>query len=317
TYNLTNSATCKVLANFIQRAKQTYGITQVGAIGENFFFFNNVIQIYNQQHSNPLQKFDVYNIEFEFWNTTSVSSGNYYCTTYLQPGGYSCDTAGAFSFYKTLIRQVDSIGNLIGVFSEAYVGWFNQGQAITIANTVDRILLHDYISNYSSLYSYIQQRLQFIAARNLPTKVIAIFSAETSFMGPWLTTHNVLLPYTDLQTYLANETGNWVQYISLVGYQWFAYSFMPYHLATSYNPHFLDNSLKIYPNPANDLLNIHISNPAVNQQVVITDLLGNEIYSQLIKNQDTHISISNWSSGIYFYEITNDSETTRGKFIKQ
>src|SRR4051812_39935655 len=249
TYDLTNASSCIVLSDFIQRAKQNFGILQVGAVGENFYFFNNVINVYNQQHSNPLQKFDVYNVEFEFWNTASVTPGNYYCTTYLQPGGYSCDTAGAFSFYKRLTFQVDSLANLSGVTSETYVGWFTQEQAIIIGNTVDRILLHDYISNYSSLYSYIQQRLQYIAARNVVTDVIPLFSAEPSFLGPWLSTHNVFTPYNDLQTYLANETGSWKQYIHLGGYQWFAYSFMPYNVISTGELIIDGDEFKFFPNP--------------------------------------------------------------------
>lgn len=315
TYNLTNASSCTVLANFIQRAKQNFGISQVGAIGENFFFFNNVIKIYNQQHTNPLQKIEVYNVEFEFWNTGSVSSGNYYCTTYLQPAGYSCDTAGAFSFYKKLIHQVDSLANFGGTISETYVGWFNQGQAISIANTVDRILLHDYISNYSSLYSYIKPRLQFIAARNIVTDVIPIFSAEPSFMGPWLNTHAVFTPYNDLQTYLSNETGSWKQYINLRGYQWFTYSFMPYNIATSSEVDLDKNRFEIYPNPASNYLILKSRNQE-SLNVELINSLGQEIVLDQIQNdQGIYIDLSTLSSGIYFCSMISGNERTTRKII--
>ena len=303
TYDLTNSSTCTVLANFIQKAKQNFGVLQVGAVGENFFFFNNVIKIYNQQHTNPLQKFDVYNVEFEFWNTTSVSAGNYYCTTYLQPSGYSCDTAGAFSYYKKLIHQVDSLATAGGVISETYVGWFNQGQAVTIANTVDRILLHDYISNYSSLYSYIKQRLQYIAARNIITDVIPIFSAEPSFMGPWLSTHNVSTPYNDLQTSLTNETGTWKQYINLKGYQWFAYSFMPYNVTTGMESKKNNEEVNIFPNPASNylIINGNISAPLT---VEFMNTIGQRIkLDQTRTVQGVSLDISLLPSGIYYCTV--------------
>ncbi|MGZ3863126.1 MAG: T9SS type A sorting domain-containing protein [Bacteroidia bacterium] len=313
-HNLTTASTCTVLANFIQNAKQNYGIMQIGAIGENFFVFNNVFKVYNQQHTNPLQKFDVFNVEFEFWNTTTVSPGNYYCTTYLQPN-YSCDTAGAFAYYKKLIHQVDSLTNLTGIISETYVGWFNQGQAVTIANTVDRILLHDYISNYSSLYTYVQQRLQYIAARNSVTDIIAIFSAEPSFMGPWLNTHNVLTPYTDMQTALTNETGTWKQYINLKGYQWFAYSFMPYNVITTGELKFEGNKFKFYPNPASGFLMIHGENPG-RLNIEITNSFGQQIHvDQVQKNDVTSLDLSEMKAGIYFITIISGETRTTKKII--
>ncbi len=312
TYNLTNAATCTVLANFIQNAKQNFGIIQVGAIGENFFFFNNVIKVYNQQHTNPLQKFDVFNVEFEFWNTSSVTPGNYYCTTYLQPGGYTCDTAGAFSYYKTIIHKVDSIANLTGVISETYVGWFNQGQAITIGNTVDRILLHDYISNYSSLYSYIQLRLQYIAARNILTDVIPIFSAEPSFMGPWLSTNNVATPFTNLQTYLSSETGTWKNYINLKGYQWFAYSFMPYNVPTVGIPEHEKDELEIFPNPATDHLTIKNKSSEINSVEIINSMGQKIITAQNTLDGIISIDLSNLPAGVYFCSIrTGEQKITR------
>jgi hypothetical protein len=312
TYNLTNASSCTVLANFIQRAKQNFGITQVGAVGENFYFFNNVIKIYNQQHTNALQKFNVYNVEFEFWNETS---GDYYCTTYLQPNGYACDTAGAFKYYKKLILQVDSLGNITGVTSETYVGWFNQGQAVTIANSVDRILLHDYISNYSSLYSYIKPRLQYIAARNVLTDVIPIFSAEPSFMGPWLSSHTVSSPYVDLQTALANETGSWKQYINLKGYQWFAYSFMPYNVLTAGVLEMNEEGDQFFPNPASECLTIKIKNQK-NTLVTLTNNLGQTVLTQRSENNsEISLNLSSIVTGIYFCTVQTDTKTVIKKIV--
>ncbi len=302
-HNLTNTGSSAILANFIQKAKQQYNILQIGAIGENYFFFNNVINVYNQQHSNPLQKFDVYNVEFEFWNTATVSSGNYYCTTYLQPGSYSCDTAGAFAYYKTLINQVDSLANANGVISELYVGWFNQGQAITIGNSIDRILLHDYINNYSGIYSYVKTRLQYLAARNILTPVIPIFSAEPSFMGPWLNANPIAQAYTDLANGLANETGTWKQYIDLKGYQWFAYSFMPPSpVLTSLNETTIEKA-KLYPNPATNSITIQL-NESSDYKVTLYNLFGQKVHeSEYMQTEMINIAIHHLSAGTYLCKI--------------
>jgi YVTN family beta-propeller protein len=74
-------------------------------------------------------------------------------------------------------------------------------------------------------------------------------------------------------------------------------------------------SVSIYPNPATTLLHIHQSIPSPNQQLIITDLLGTEVYKEMLTGIDNTISISTWSAGIYFYEVRSNSDIARGKFI--
>ena len=314
TYNLTNAASCSVFSDFIQNAKQNYGISQVGAAGENFYFFNNVISVYNQQHSNPLQKLDVYNVEFEFWNTVSVSTGNYYCTTYLQPGGFSCDTAGAFAFYEVLLHEVDSLANQDGVIAETYLGWFNQGQAISIGNKVDRILLHDYISNYSNLYGYIQTRLEYLAGRNIVTEVIPIFSAEPAFMGPWLSANNDSLPFTDLRTALTNEPGSWKQFIHLAGMQWFAYSFMPWNVVQTEIDNPLAINVNVFPNPAIEQVHVRL-NTNFEGCVFIQNSIGEILLNEKrIFGKEFTLNTVNFPPGLYeisFLESGKRTETRK------
>lgn len=111
---LTNTTTAQTFANFINKAKTQYSITEVGVASESYLFFKNIVHVYNQQHSNPNQKVDVYNYEFEFWIPSSTTSGSYYCTNYLQPNGVSCDTSGAFKHYKNELHLIDSLANSIG-----------------------------------------------------------------------------------------------------------------------------------------------------------------------------------------------------------
>jgi hypothetical protein len=77
-----------------------------------------------------------------------------------------------------------------------------------------------------------------------------------------------------------------------------------------------NQGLVIYPNPATTLLNIHQSTPSPNQQLIITDLLGTEVYKEMLTCIDNTISISTWSAGIYFYEVRSDNSSIRGKFVK-
>jgi N-acetylneuraminic acid mutarotase len=74
-------------------------------------------------------------------------------------------------------------------------------------------------------------------------------------------------------------------------------------------------TISIYPNPATTLLNIHQSISSQNQQLIITDLLGTEVYKEMLTGIDNTISISTWSAGIYLYEIRSNTDIARGKFI--
>ncbi|MEI6816735.1 MAG: T9SS type A sorting domain-containing protein [Bacteroidota bacterium] len=73
------------------------------------------------------------------------------------------------------------------------------------------------------------------------------------------------------------------------------------------------NTLTISPNPTANTITIHQNNYSPNQQVMITDVLGNKVYSHAINTATETIDISHLSSGIYFYEVSGK----RGKIIKQ
>ena len=78
-----------------------------------------------------------------------------------------------------------------------------------------------------------------------------------------------------------------------------------------------NHGINIYPNPATTILNIHHSSYTSQETLLITDLLGTEVYKEKLTGIDNIISISNWSNGIYFYQIRNDKETLQGKFVVQ
>jgi hypothetical protein len=225
--NYSSAAEMNTLASFIRRARQDYGIPYVGAVGETKSFFLDHIKGYNNSRSTADEKFNVFNVEFEFWTTSSVEPGGYYCVHYLQEAGCNCDTSGAFGFYIKLLKSVDSLAATQGAISETYIGWFNQGQGQQIQSNVDRILLHAYRVNNSSVWSYSKTRLSYLAANNQVVNVAPIFSSEPDFMGPWLEENGQQEAYGKYESDFENENSSWKQYINLLGYQWFNYGDMP------------------------------------------------------------------------------------------
>ena len=83
-----------------------------------------------------------------------------------------------------------------------------------------------------------------------------------------------------------------------------------------WEPSDAENSVSVYPDPASTSITIHQSTISANQQLLITDILGNSVYSQSINNSSqSTINVSQWSNGVYFYKITKENGTERGKFM--
>ncbi len=314
---LTNVSSSQTFANFISKAKTQSGINQIGVAAENYWFFSNVIAVYNQQHTALNEKVDVYNFEFEFWIPTSVESAAYYCTTYLQPNALTCDTAGAFQFYIKNLHQIDSLSNANGQLSEAYFGFFNAGQGNQIVQTgVDRVLLSIYLptSNYSASYqyNYVKPRLQNLATSQIPIKVLPIYSAEPNFMKSWVDTNPFFEPFTTIENSLQTETASWKNYISLEGIQWFAYSFMPMkNLDLSVGENQIQKKINcnIFPNPSTHFLQIKLEDTQNEAQFCLYDLSGKLIAEQDFKQEIT-VSTNEFPIGLYLLEVKlNDSES--------
>lgn len=74
------------------------------------------------------------------------------------------------------------------------------------------------------------------------------------------------------------------------------------------------NSIKVYPNPTKDFLNIDNGNFATinNYQYVIVNSNGATLFTQSVNAAQTTIDINNWPEGIYFLNIYDNS----GKLIE-
>ncbi len=223
--NWSSSTVKSNVAAFLSRARANYGITQMGASGEIASFFSNYIVPYNNGRTSANERFDIFNFEFEFWNQSSISA--LYCSRYLSPNGYSCDSAGAWRFGWSEFKKIDALTAQYGLTSEIYLGWPAQGQMQQLTTRADRILLHAYRPTDVDVYSYSRGRLQMVASMNTSVKIIPLFSSESAFMGPWLQSNPFTKAYTTYSSHYTSETGSWKQHINLQGYAWFHYSYMP------------------------------------------------------------------------------------------
>lgn len=73
---------------------------------------------------------------------------------------------------------------------------------------------------------------------------------------------------------------------------------------TGYNPISYSNAIKIYPNPANDQLNVSIANANNNgYQIKIVNTLSQVMWSQTISGSSYSMSLSGFSAGTYFVNV--------------
>ncbi|REJ82312.1 MAG: T9SS C-terminal target domain-containing protein [Bacteroidetes bacterium] len=297
--SLSNSTNANKMAAFIKRAKN-FGVTHIGATGESYSSFSGRIVPYNNSRADANEKFNVFNLEFEFWISSSVNPGGYYCTQYLIPNNCPCDTSGAFRFFIDQLRRIDSVGNIQNAISETYVGWFNQGQAQQIANNVDRILLHAYRTSNSSVYSYSKTRLSYFASVNRTVEVAPIFSAEPDFMGPWLNSNPQIAAYNKYMTDFNADNNSWKQHINISGYQWFHYGYMPKNYTAA-------------PAPIVALVNAAGPTTFCNGGSVTLTASGGSNY--LWSNGATSASITVSTSGSYNCEVSSGSASATSNTV--
>lgn len=221
-----NSSTEKnQLGAFIHKARTSYGILQVGGVVEYAGYLSQKLIPYNTSRTRSSEKFDVINLEFEFWVSSSISSS--YCSKFLTAAGFTCDKAGAWNFAWREFKLIDDLCAANGLISEFYLGWPSKTQIQQIASRADRILLSAYRPSDSDIYTYSKGRMTDIAGIGGTTKVLTLMSSESSFMGSWLNTHPHTQPYQTMKTALANETASFKNNIKLEGIQWFTYKHMP------------------------------------------------------------------------------------------
>lgn len=156
---------------FVQLAKSTYGVKEIGFIGGRTADFD-AFQSYNSSY---VGKADVFNLEYEFWNHTPRD----------------------FDQFKTLLQHMRIASAPSSAKVETYIGWPTDAEIVELAGLVDRLLLHCYVRTPSNAYNYAKSRLYALSGGPLNLTIWPIFSAESSsyyadqpFMGDWLVSHS-------------------------------------------------------------------------------------------------------------------------------
>jgi len=182
----------QILADFIVKAKKEYGIKNISASGETGDFFKKAIHPYNLSRKNKIERFDIYNLEYEYWNKAQSLPGGYYCNTYLKSKNLKCNRKGSFKLYieslDIMRRLADEIDHNIKV--EAYIGRFTENEVNAISSHVDRLLVHDYVNREEQIFPYVEKRLKLLDKIKSDINVSILYSLESRYLGKYLKKHN-------------------------------------------------------------------------------------------------------------------------------
>jgi hypothetical protein len=194
------------LADFIRRAKGTYGIGQVSAVVTKAVTVTDLIDSYNNDRSNSLSRFDYTNLELEWWNN-----------------------ATDFENYDADLQQMQQWGKKQSpvVPNEEYIGWFKnpEGEDSLMASRLvqhsSRILVHDYQPNFT--FSYLQSRLDWIGraarAQGKIMPVIIIFSPRQEFSAEYFKAHSFGDAWQWVTAAFRDAQFPGKDHVQLIGYQ--------------------------------------------------------------------------------------------------
>lgn len=187
-YPLADPTKNDILARFIFKAKINYSLKGVGGSGESSDFFVNAIHAYNMSRINPIERFDTYNLEYEYWKKDASENGGYYCENYLKKIGQSCNRKNTFKFFINSLAIMKKLAreNSHKVTVEAYVGKYFRHEIKKIAQYVDRLLVHAYVQNPKYGFNVANKRLEYLSELKKKPKISIIYSSEILFMGGWL-----------------------------------------------------------------------------------------------------------------------------------
>ncbi|MES1181411.1 MAG: hypothetical protein ABUL44_01320, partial [Flavobacterium sp.] len=106
--NLNPTYTTK-LAAFIKKGRTRYGIKYFSAVVSDYTTLLTEIHPFQITRTDSLERFNHYNYEFEYWNDANYLPTKSYCTKYLTPAGYACDSVGAWNYFAKNMKRVDSL----------------------------------------------------------------------------------------------------------------------------------------------------------------------------------------------------------------
>jgi hypothetical protein len=216
------------LASFISKAKQNYGVLKIAASGESGGFFINFIHPYNNSRINSTEKFDIYNLEYEYWKQSNSDLGGYYCENYLRKNGIPCNRNGSFNYYLESLSIMKLLANdsKHHIEIEAYVGNYKKREIREIVKNTDVVLISGYASNIKNSFFNVKKMLKIISECSCNPKVSIILSAEIEYMGGFLKYNSLELTENYFLKVLKDKDLKMSKKLNLIEFTYYNYSYL-------------------------------------------------------------------------------------------
>ncbi len=324
-FSITEAESAQPLADFMRRARKDYGIQSFGVVGESARSFER-LEIYNQLYPDSEARFDVFNLEFEFWNKNMINK--YYCDTYLEKNQLPCDTAGAFTYYHQQLLQIKEQATRAGALTEVYIGKPTPGQCQKIGAICDRVLVHYYRSsplynNGNSIYNYLSYRLPALAPSQGTLDILPIFGAGPKFMGEWIGQNSLEEAYSiymDGQNAWNPKSEDWKNHINIAGAQWYRYTDMLVDLANSTaesNTSEIPTDFIVLPGSVDSQIIIPKISPGP-ATLELLDHTGKIILQNMDETNDSvKLNMKQVENGVYFLSLLQETTTQHFRILVQ
>ena len=151
-------------------------------------FFTNTINLYNNSRDQPNEKFDIYNLEYEYWSKNASGENGYYCVNYLQDNSTPCNREGSFNFFIENLKELKKLSkeNTHSIQIDAYVGYYSQKEIEIIAKYSDRLIVQAFGRNPETSFKYAKKSLEHVLKNNSTIKTSLVFSTRMDKMGYFL-----------------------------------------------------------------------------------------------------------------------------------
>ncbi|HTA28703.1 MAG TPA: T9SS type A sorting domain-containing protein [Bacteroidia bacterium] len=73
----------------------------------------------------------------------------------------------------------------------------------------------------------------------------------------------------------------------------------------------------VYPNPASGQINFHMNTCAPTNILTVTDIQGRVVLRKTLIDVDNNVDVSEWTKGIYFYQLNAGTLAMKGKLEVQ
>jgi sugar lactone lactonase YvrE len=131
----------------------------------------------------------------------------------------------------------------------------------------------------------------------------------------WYTCPNTIIVGATKQTYTPTTAGDYKVVVSQGGCT-VTSSCVTVETTLGNEDFTIENNLKLYPNPATDIINIEF-NQLTNPKLEVYDINGRVLLNQKLNNTTSQIDIASYPMGVYLFKITSEEGTATTKVEKQ